>query len=141
MEHFVQHIVCSHAKTVRVFVFAKLIYSRYVSRVISGYASDMLPLTTHIIDLYLCVDVDLFCLLAWLCNRGGCAASYGNGYNCVPDGFAGGLISSRSDDVRNLLYEQGSPGRGTARIETTKFLGKSGIQNLDNIPLIRIAEE
>lgn len=54
--------------------------------------------------------------------------------------FAGGTVSARSDDVRNLLYEQGSPGRGTARVECTKYLGKSGIQNLDNIPLIRVAE-
>jgi len=54
--------------------------------------------------------------------------------------FIGGIISARTDDVRNLLYEQGSPGRGTARVECTKYLGKSGIQNLDNIPLIRVAE-
>jgi starch-binding outer membrane protein, SusD/RagB family len=54
--------------------------------------------------------------------------------------FAGGTITARTDDVRNLLYEQGSAGRGTARVECTKFLGKSGIQNLDNIPLIRVAE-
>jgi starch-binding outer membrane protein, SusD/RagB family len=54
--------------------------------------------------------------------------------------FAGGTISARTDDVRNLLYEQGSAGRGTARVECTKYLGKSGIQNLDNIPLIRVAE-
>ena len=54
--------------------------------------------------------------------------------------YAGGTVSARTDDVRNLLYEQGSAGRGTARVECTKFLGKSGIQNLDNIPLIRVAE-
>jgi starch-binding outer membrane protein, SusD/RagB family len=54
--------------------------------------------------------------------------------------FTGGTVSARTDDVRNLLYEQGSAGRGTARVECTKFLGKSGIQNLDNIPLIRVAE-
>ena len=54
--------------------------------------------------------------------------------------FTGGAISARTDDVRNQLYEQGSAGRGTARVECTKFLGKSGIQNLDNIPLIRVAE-
>jgi hypothetical protein len=54
--------------------------------------------------------------------------------------FDGGAISAKTDDVRNLLYEQGSAGRGTARVECTKYLGKSGVQNLDNIPLIRVAE-
>jgi hypothetical protein len=54
--------------------------------------------------------------------------------------FAGGAISAKTDDVRNLLYEQGSAGRGTARVECTKYMGKSGVQNLDNIPLIRVAE-
>lgn len=54
--------------------------------------------------------------------------------------FIGGAISAKTDDVRNQLYEQGSAGRGTARVECTKFLGKSGIQNLDNIPLMRVAE-
>ncbi len=62
------------------------------------------------------------------------------GINITTANYAGGVITSRSDDVRNLLYEQGSPGRGTARVECTKYLGKSGIQNLDNIPLIRVAE-
>ena len=54
--------------------------------------------------------------------------------------FAGGAISARTDDVRNLLYEQGSAGRGTARVECTKFLGKNGFPNLDNIPVIRVAD-
>ena len=54
--------------------------------------------------------------------------------------FAGGAISARSDDARNLLYEQGSAGRGTARVECTKFLGKNGFPNLDNIPVIRVAD-
>jgi hypothetical protein len=54
--------------------------------------------------------------------------------------FAGGAITAKTDDVRNLLYEQGSAGRGTARVECTKYMGKSGVQNLDNIPLIRVAE-
>ncbi len=53
---------------------------------------------------------------------------------------AGGTFTSRSDDVRNLLFERGSSARGTARIECTKFIGKNGQPNLDNIPLIRIAE-
>ncbi|MEP6514457.1 MAG: RagB/SusD family nutrient uptake outer membrane protein [Parafilimonas sp.] len=50
------------------------------------------------------------------------------------------LIASRSTDVRNLLYEKGSNGRGSAKIETTKYLGKSGFINLDNVPVIRISE-
>ncbi|MCU0353247.1 MAG: RagB/SusD family nutrient uptake outer membrane protein [Cytophagales bacterium] len=43
-------------------------------------------------------------------------------------------------DVRQRLYELGTTGRGTAEIECTKFLGKNGQPNLDNIPLIRISE-
>lgn len=43
-------------------------------------------------------------------------------------------------DVRRQLYELGTAGRGTAEIETTKFLGKNGQVNLDNIPVIRISE-
>ena len=53
---------------------------------------------------------------------------------------SGGTFSSRSDDVRSLLFEAGSTARGTARIECTKFIGKNGQPNLDNIPLIRISE-
>jgi len=43
-------------------------------------------------------------------------------------------------DVRRQLYELGTTGRGTAEIETTKFLGKNGQVNLDNIPVIRFSE-
>ena len=43
-------------------------------------------------------------------------------------------------DVRAQLYESGTTGRGTAFVETTKFLGKNGTINLDNVPVIRIAE-
>jgi starch-binding outer membrane protein, SusD/RagB family len=53
---------------------------------------------------------------------------------------SGGTFTSRTDDVRNLLFERGHSGRGTARIECTKFLGKSGTINLDNVPVIRMAE-
>jgi starch-binding outer membrane protein, SusD/RagB family len=52
----------------------------------------------------------------------------------------GGLVITKTDDVRNLLYELGNAGRGPARIECTKFIGKNGVANLDNIPLIRISE-
>ncbi len=50
------------------------------------------------------------------------------------------VVASRNTDVRNLLYEPGSTGRGPAKVECTKFLGKSGFINLDNIPLIRVSE-
>lgn len=53
---------------------------------------------------------------------------------------AGGIFSNRTDDVRNLLFERGSAARGTARIENTKFIGKNGFPNLDNIPVIRVSE-
>ena len=59
-------------------------------------------------------------------------------------GFAlngsGGGFSGRTDDVRNLLFETGSTARGTARIECTKFIGKNGLPNLDNVPVIRVPE-
>lgn len=43
-------------------------------------------------------------------------------------------------DVRRSLYELGTAGRGTAEIECTKFLGRSGQVNLDNIPVVRVSE-
>lgn len=43
-------------------------------------------------------------------------------------------------DIRRQLYELGTTGRGPAFIECTKFLGKNGIINLDNVPVIRISE-
>ena len=43
-------------------------------------------------------------------------------------------------DIRRQLYEKGTAGRGTAEIECTKFFGKNGAVNLDNIPIIRISE-
>ena len=43
-------------------------------------------------------------------------------------------------DVRSQLYELGTAGRGTAFIECTKFLGKNGTINLDNVPILRIPE-
>lgn len=49
-------------------------------------------------------------------------------------------ITGRTDDVRNLLYEVGSSARGPAAVECTKFIGKNGFPNLDNIPLIRVPE-
>jgi len=43
-------------------------------------------------------------------------------------------------DIRRQLYELGTTGRGNAFIECTKFLGKNGVINLDNVPVIRISE-
>lgn len=43
-------------------------------------------------------------------------------------------------DIRRQLYELGTAGRGTAFIECTKFLGKNGTINLDNVPAIRVSE-
>lgn len=49
-------------------------------------------------------------------------------------------IGSRSSDVRNLLYEPGTTGRGASKVECTKYIGKNGFINLDNLPVVRIAE-
>jgi hypothetical protein len=50
------------------------------------------------------------------------------------------LASFETGDVRRNLYERGTAGRGTAEIECTKFFGRTGSVNLDNIPVIRISE-
>lgn len=50
------------------------------------------------------------------------------------------VIDTRSNDIRNQLYEPGTAGRGKIYVETTKFLGKNGFINLDNVPVLRIAE-
>jgi hypothetical protein len=55
-------------------------------------------------------------------------------------GLATTAIATRSADVRNQLYEVGTAGRGPRKVETTKYLGKNGATNLDNVPVIRIAE-
>jgi hypothetical protein len=47
---------------------------------------------------------------------------------------------TRGTDVRAQLYESGTTGRGSSKIECTKYIGKNGFINLDNIPVIRIAE-
>jgi len=49
-------------------------------------------------------------------------------------------IASRNTDVRNLLYEPGTAGRGNIKIECTKYIGKNGFINLDNVPVFRISE-
>ena len=49
-------------------------------------------------------------------------------------------VATRTNDVRNLLYEPGTTGRGKSYVECTKFLGKNGAINLDNVPVIRMSE-
>jgi starch-binding outer membrane protein, SusD/RagB family len=49
-------------------------------------------------------------------------------------------VASRTSDVRNLLYEPGTIGRGKSYVECTKFLGKNGAPNLDNTPVVRASE-
>jgi starch-binding outer membrane protein, SusD/RagB family len=55
-------------------------------------------------------------------------------------GVTSATIASRNADTRNLLFELGSPGRGTVFVECTKFISKSGTQYLDNIPVLRVAD-
>jgi starch-binding outer membrane protein, SusD/RagB family len=50
------------------------------------------------------------------------------------------LAQFETGDVRRNLYELGTTGRGPAEIECTKFLGRNGQINLDNIPVIRVSE-
>jgi hypothetical protein len=49
-------------------------------------------------------------------------------------------IATRSNDVRNLLFEVGTTGRGNSKVECTKYMGKNGAINLDNVPVLRISE-
>jgi len=49
-------------------------------------------------------------------------------------------VASRSTDVRNLMFEPGTAGRGNIKVECTKYIGKNGTINLDNIPVLRISE-
>jgi starch-binding outer membrane protein, SusD/RagB family len=50
------------------------------------------------------------------------------------------MITARSSDIRNRLFEVGSGRRGNVFVECTKFLGRNGAINLDNVPVLRIAE-
>lgn len=50
------------------------------------------------------------------------------------------LAQFETGDVRRGLYELGTAGRGAAETECTKFLGKNGQPNLDNVPVIRVSE-
>jgi starch-binding outer membrane protein, SusD/RagB family len=77
----------------------------------------------------------------------GNTAKTGGFGDLVPSAALLTLMESEKDtsgkiilDIRRQLYERGTAGRGTAEIECTKFFGKSGAVNLDNIPVIRISE-
>ena len=50
------------------------------------------------------------------------------------------IVATRNTDVRNLLFEPGTSGRGPIKVECTKYLGKNGNINLDNAVVMRIAE-
>lgn len=62
------------------------------------------------------------------------------GGNTTASFAATAAIGSRSTDVRNLIFEVGTNGRGLSKVECTKFLGKNGAPNLDNVPVIKISE-
>jgi starch-binding outer membrane protein, SusD/RagB family len=52
-----------------------------------------------------------------------------------------GAVVTRGADVRALMYELGTAGRGTAEVECTKFIGKNGTANQDNTPILRVSEQ
>ncbi|MEZ0607457.1 RagB/SusD family nutrient uptake outer membrane protein [Fibrella sp. WM1] len=58
----------------------------------------------------------------------------------IPDLEAEKSATGTVLDIRRQLYELGTTGRGPAFIECTKFLGKNGTINLDNVPVIRVSE-
>lgn len=62
------------------------------------------------------------------------------GITSTGNGSAAAAITARSTDVRNLLYEVGTTGRGVPFIECTKYLGKNGFPNLDNGIVLRVSE-
>lgn len=62
------------------------------------------------------------------------------GITAPNNGLSTLAITARTSDVRNQLFEEGATGRGAPFVECTKFFGRSGFTNLDNVPLIRVAE-
>lgn len=62
------------------------------------------------------------------------------GITVTNNGANTAAITARSSDVRNLLYELGTTGRGVPYVETTKYLGKNGFINLDNAIVLRVSE-
>ncbi|TKC02012.1 RagB/SusD family nutrient uptake outer membrane protein [Pedobacter cryotolerans] len=64
----------------------------------------------------------------------------GNGLFTLAANAGATMITSRSNDIRNRLFEVGSVRRGNVFVECTKFLGRNGFVNTDNVPVLRIAE-
>ncbi|MDQ8005151.1 MAG: RagB/SusD family nutrient uptake outer membrane protein [Pedobacter sp.] len=62
------------------------------------------------------------------------------GITVSANGGAAAAITARNSDVRNLLFELGTAGRGAPFVECTKYLGKNGFINLDNAVVLRVAE-
>jgi len=60
------------------------------------------------------------------------------GITVTGNGSATAAITARSADVRNQLYELGS--KSPYYVECTKYIGRSGSINLDNVPVIRTSE-
>jgi starch-binding outer membrane protein, SusD/RagB family len=83
------------------------------NRVQTGGFGDLVPTNTLLADLGITVT--------------------GNGTNSA-------AITARTSDVRNLMFELGTTGRGAPFVETTKFIGKNGFPNLDNTVVLRVSE-
>jgi hypothetical protein len=62
------------------------------------------------------------------------------GITTINNGTTTAAITARSKDVRNLVFERGVIRNSAAYVECTKFLGKNGFPNLDNVPVLRVAE-
>lgn len=63
------------------------------------------------------------------------------GITVADNGSNEALITSRSNDVRNMMFEMGASHRGgISFVESTKYLGKNGSVNVDNVSVMRIAE-
>ncbi len=92
------------------------------------------------------VNTSLQTTYTTLVELGNTAKTGGFG-DLVPSANLLALMESEKDstgkiflDNRRQLYERGTAGRGAAETECTKFFGRSGAVNLDNIPVIRISE-
>jgi len=95
------------------------------------------------------VNVSLQTSYTTLSVLNGATAQTGGFGDLVPNNFLLGQLGitttgypvlNRGTDVRAQLYEWGTAGRGTRFIECTKFFGKSGFINLDNVPILRMPE-
>lgn len=95
----------------------------------TGGFGDLVPTLTLLSDLGITIG-----------TRNASTGAVTAAHNTTTFALASLDIASRSADIRNQLYEVGTPGRGPNKVETTKYLGKNGAVNLDNVPVIRIAE-